>query len=146
MNWTGGRLRRQSGNRPDSISKIQKQHFARARIKQQESRQKARIILIEKPEFVFGASESNESSRFVVNSQSTQSAGRAERFSGGLSRQSQGNLPDGEYFGAGNNNLEVHSLTHSHKALLTFLSVLRQILASPMSTSSKSTFLTRKTG
>jgi hypothetical protein len=36
MNWTGGRLRRQSHNRPGSLSRIQKQYFARARLKLRE--------------------------------------------------------------------------------------------------------------
>lgn len=33
MNWTGGRLRRQSHNRPGSLSTIQKQYFAKARLR-----------------------------------------------------------------------------------------------------------------
>lgn len=33
MNWTGGRLRRQSHNRPGTLSRIQKQYFARARLR-----------------------------------------------------------------------------------------------------------------
>ena len=107
MNWTGGRLRRQSRNRPDSISNIQKQHFARARIKQQESRQKARIASIEKPSFVFSDRVSRGSSQFNVYSQSTQSVARIDHFSGGLSRQTQADLPDSRYYGAGNKNLEV---------------------------------------
>lgn len=37
MNWTGGRLRRQSHNRPGSLSRIQKQHFAKARFKQRDA-------------------------------------------------------------------------------------------------------------
>ncbi|QKX56971.1 uncharacterized protein TRUGW13939_04079 [Talaromyces rugulosus] len=40
MNWTGGRLRRQSHNRPDSILRIQKQHFAKGRLKKRESNNK----------------------------------------------------------------------------------------------------------
>jgi len=32
MNWTGGRLRRHSHNRPGSLSRIQKRHFAKARL------------------------------------------------------------------------------------------------------------------
>ncbi|KAH8694975.1 hypothetical protein BGW36DRAFT_428872 [Talaromyces proteolyticus] len=41
MNWTGGRLRRQSHNKPNSILRIQKQHFAKARLKQREAQIKA---------------------------------------------------------------------------------------------------------
>ena len=107
MNWTGGRLRRQSRNRPDSISKIQKQHFARARIKEQESRQKARIASIEKPSFVFTARESGGSSQFNTNNQSTQSVARIDQLSAVLARQSQADLPDGGYFRSGDKNLEV---------------------------------------
>lgn len=33
MNWTGGRLHRHSHNKPSSLSRIQKQHFAKARLK-----------------------------------------------------------------------------------------------------------------
>lgn len=33
MNWTGGRLQRHSHNKPGSLSRIQKQHFAKARLK-----------------------------------------------------------------------------------------------------------------
>lgn len=43
MNWTGGRLRRQSNNRPYSILRIQKQHFAKARLKQREAHQKKHL-------------------------------------------------------------------------------------------------------
>lgn len=107
MNWTGGRLRRQSRNRPDSISKIQKQHFARARIKQQESRQKARIASIEKPSFVLTGRESEGSPQFNVNSQPNQPVARINQLSQGLSRHSQADLSDGGCCGAGNKNLEV---------------------------------------
>lgn len=119
MNWTGGRLRRQSRIRPDSISKIQKQHFARARIKQQESRQKARIASIEKPSFVFSDRTSGELSQFNVNSQSTQSV-RIDQLSQCLLRHNQTDLPDSGYCGAGNRNLEVRPPAYLPEALLTF--------------------------
>ncbi|KAE8557046.1 hypothetical protein EYB25_001752 [Talaromyces marneffei] len=113
MNWTGGRLRRQSRNRPDSISKIQKQHFARARIKQQESRQKTRIASIEKPSFVFNSRKSGESSHFIADNQSTQSFARMDQtFQSSKLRQNQANSSDTSgYFGAGNRDLETQSST-----------------------------------
>lgn len=39
MNWTGGRLRRQSQNRPGSLTRIQKRHFAKAQQKQRAASQ-----------------------------------------------------------------------------------------------------------
>lgn len=44
MNWTGGRLRRQSHNRPDSLLRIQKQYFAKERLKKQELNNKKAAI------------------------------------------------------------------------------------------------------
>lgn len=144
MNWTGGRLRRQSRNRPDSISKIQKQHFARARIKQQESRQKARITSIDKHSFVSNGRESVSSSQFVVNSPPNESVDRTNQ-SGGLSRQGHAELSYGEYLGYGHKDLEVHQAIRLFEALLT-LYLSRRNLVSPMSISSKSIFSKGKTG
>lgn len=61
MNWTGGRLRRQSHNRPDSTLKIQKQYFAKARLKQRESHNKARIASIAGPSFAFCSNDAVQS-------------------------------------------------------------------------------------
>ncbi|CRG86130.1 hypothetical protein PISL3812_03133 [Talaromyces islandicus] len=44
MNWTGGRLRRQSHARADSLLRIQKQHFVKARLKKREVNNKDATI------------------------------------------------------------------------------------------------------
>lgn len=144
MNWTGGRLRRQSRNRPDSISKIQKQHFARARIKQQEFRQKARITSIHKHAFAFNDRDSISSSQFVVDSQPNESVDRIHQTEG-LSRQSQAELPYGGCSGSGYKDLEVHKTINLFEASLK-LHLSRQNLISPILISSKSIFSKGKTG
>lgn len=50
MNWTGGRLHRHSHNKRGMLERIQKQHFAKARIKRQHARPETpqHILLLNK--------------------------------------------------------------------------------------------------
>lgn len=97
-------MRRQSRNRPDSISKIQKQHFARARIKQQESRQNAQVSSIGRTTLSFDGRDSAKQSQ----SHDYQSVSCVDQLSHRLGlRQSQSSLPDARYAESGDKTSEI---------------------------------------
>lgn len=87
-------------------------------MKQQESRQKARITSIEKHAFDFNGGELVGSSQLVVNSQCNQSIDRINQ-SRGLLRQNQVELLYGGHPGFGDKILEVQQPIRPYKALLT---------------------------